>query len=164
MPRPPALFAALLVLAPRLPAQVAPSAFMGHGISHELAAWRARTVSDVRYNLIPDSTAPDSAVGRVGVRFSRRGDSDVILDFRGRRLGPVTANGSPVGQAVFNGHHLRIPASLLRAGENLVDISFVAEIAPSGASIIKVHDPADRSDYLYTLLVPADANQLEYRW
>ena len=32
-------------------------------------------------------------------------------------------------------------------------------IAASGASIIKTHD-ADGSDYLYTLLVPADANQL----
>jgi aminopeptidase N len=60
---------------------------------------------------------------------------------------------------VFNGNHVRIPASALRPGENLIDLDFVSDISPSGASIIRTHDP-DGSDYLYTLLVPADANQL----
>jgi len=41
-----------------------------------------------------------------------------------------------------------------------VGIEFVADIAPSGASIIRSDDPSDGSTYLYTLLVPADANQL----
>jgi aminopeptidase N len=45
-------------------------------------------------------------------------------------------------------------------GDNLLDLSFVADIAPSGASVIRFHDQSDNSDYLYTLLVPADANQL----
>ena len=45
-------------------------------------------------------------------------------------------------------------------GENTLDFGFVADIAPSGASIIRSHDPTDGNDYLYTLLVPADANQL----
>lgn len=133
---------------------------MGHGISRELAAWRARTVRDVRYDLSFDLTAPDSAVGRVTVGFARIGTGDAILDFRGRRLAGASANGSSLPAAAFNGNHLLVPAALLKAGRNSVEIAFVSEIAPSGASIIKVRDPADRSDYLYTLLVPADANQL----
>jgi aminopeptidase N len=133
---------------------------MRHGVSHPLALWRAQTVRQVRYDLRLDVTAPDSAVGQVTIRFVRIGAGDLILDFRGRRLRSISANGSPVPASAFNGNHLRVPARLLNAGQNAIEASFVSEIAPTGASIIKVHDPADRSDYLYTLLVPADANQL----
>ena len=133
--------------------------YLGHGVSRELALWRARTVSEVRYDLSLDLTAPDSAIGRVAIRFDRRGSEDVVLDFRGRRLLSTSINGTTAAPG-FNGNHLRIPAAQLRRGENTVELAFVSEIAPTGASIIRVHDPADRSDYLYTLLVPADANQL----
>ncbi len=157
----PALVAALLLAtASSVVAQPSPDAYMGHGISHELAAWRVKTVREVRYDLSFDVTAPDSAVGRVTVRFARTGTGDVILDYRGRRLSSASANGTAIPVAAFNGNHLRVPARLLRAGRNAIDVSFVSEIAPTGASIIKVHDPTDRTDYLYTLLVPADANQL----
>ncbi|HTL05612.1 MAG TPA: M1 family aminopeptidase [Gemmatimonadales bacterium] len=135
------------------------SAYLGHGISRELAEWRARTLAGLRYELALDLRARDSAVGRVTVRFRRQGNADLILDFRGRRLGAVTVNGAATTVA-FNGNHLRIPAAALRPGENAVEAAFSTDIAPSGASIIRVHDPADQSDYLYTLLVPADANQL----
>jgi aminopeptidase N len=135
------------------------SAYMGHGVSHELATFRARTVSDVRYDLMLDVTALDSAVGTVAVRFKHAGPADVIIDFRGRRLTRAVANGTALGGRTFNGNHLRIPAGSLNNGENVVALDFVSEVAASGASIIRTRDP-DGSDYLYTLLVPADANQL----
>ena len=161
MNRCPALAGALmLALIPRLAAQPAPASYMDHGISRELAVWRAATLSEVRYDLQLDVTAPDSAVGLVRIRFARAGTGDLILDYRGRRLASASANGSALPAAAFNGNHLRVPARLLRAGRNIVEIGFVSEIAPTGASIIKVHDPTDDTDYLYTLLVPADANQL----
>ncbi|MDE3054257.1 MAG: aminopeptidase, partial [Gemmatimonadota bacterium] len=154
-----------LLLAPNLPAQHgAPrdslAAFLGHGISHPLAVWRARTVADVRYDLSLDVTAPDSAVGHVAVRFRRTGSDDAILDWRGRRLTRILSNGKPLPVTAANGAHIRIPASLLASGQNLVELWFVSDIAPSGASIIRIHDATDGSTYLYTLLVPADANQL----
>ncbi|HEY6110492.1 MAG TPA: M1 family aminopeptidase [Gemmatimonadales bacterium] len=174
MNRPPVRLTALASLAAVLPlaAQRAPApdplaAFMRHGISHDLAIWRAQTIQNVRYDLSLDVTAPDSAIGRVTVRFSRGGTRDVILDYRGRRLQSVTVNGTSLdptatvgGIPGFDGDHLRIPARLLTPGENAVELAFVSDIAPTGASIIRVRDPADQSDYLYTLLVPADANQL----
>jgi aminopeptidase N len=52
------------------------------------------------------------------------------------------------------------PAAALRDGENSVRLAFRAAIAPAGASVIRFHDAADGADYLYTLLVPADANAL----
>ena len=154
-----------LLLAPNLAAQHGGprdslTAFLGHGISHPLAAWRARTIADVRYDLRLDVTAPDSAVGHVAVRFTRRGPDDAILDWRGRRLTRIVSNGQTLPVAAANGAHIRIPASSLAAGENRVEFWFVSDIAPTGASIIRTHDATDGSTYLYTLLVPADANQL----
>ncbi len=135
-------------------------AWMGRGVSRELARHRAATIADVRYRLALDVTAADSATGQVLVRFRRSGEGDVILDFRGRRILRATANGRALGGDAFNGAHVRVRAELLRAGENEMDLTFVSEIAPSGASIIRFDDRSDGSRYLYTLLVPADANQL----
>lgn len=154
-----------LALGASLGVQSAPpdslAAFLGRGVSQELARWRASTIRGVRYDLALDVTAPDSATGTVVIRFARTGGDDAVLDFRGRRLTTVRVNrASLVPSAVFNGNHIRLPAASLSAGDNAVELGFVVEIAPTGASIIKVHDPVDGSDYLYTLLVPADANQL----
>ncbi|HUR93358.1 MAG TPA: M1 family aminopeptidase [Gemmatimonadales bacterium] len=129
------------------------------GVSAALARQRAASIRDVRYELALDVTPMDSAIGRVTVRFRRLGRGDAILDFRGRRLVSARANGARLTAATRHGH-LVVPASLLRPGENSLELEFIADIAPAGASIIRNHDPTDGSDYLYTLLVPADASQL----
>jgi aminopeptidase N len=144
-----------LILA--LPVQ--PQTLTGAGVSIELAQHRARTVREVRYDLALDVTPLDSAIGRVTIRWRRTGPGDAIVDFRGRRLTGITANGSPISLSAFNGAHIVLPAASLTRDENEATFTFVSDIAPSGASIIRTHDP-DGSDYLYTLLVPADANQL----
>src|SRR5690606_11091678 len=51
-------------------------------------------------------------------------------------------------------------ARLSRPGPNRIEALFQAAIAAAGASIIRYEDDTDGSVYLYTLLVPADANQL----
>ncbi|MBA2670437.1 MAG: ERAP1-like C-terminal domain-containing protein, partial [Gemmatimonadetes bacterium] len=48
----------------------------------------------------------------------------------------------------------------LGTGTNRLDLRFTAAIAPAGTSIIRFAEPADSAAYLYTLLVPADANLL----
>jgi aminopeptidase N len=154
------MHAPFLILALLTAPQDSLSPLMGRGVSRALAEHRARTVSDVRYDLVLDVSALDSAVGRVTVRFRFRGGGDVILDWRGRRLGRIAANGADVPREAANGAHVRLPAAALQDGENAVTLDFVADVAPSGAGIIRFHDRADGSDYLYTLLVPADANQL----
>ena len=154
-----AFIAALITSAGHGPPADSLSAFLGHGVSHALAVYRAGTIREVRYALALDVTARDSAVGSVVVQFHRSGRGDVVLDFRGRRLLRAVANGHELPPETENGAHIRVPAALLGADDTL-EFSFVADIAPSGASIIRFHDRADGSDYLYTLLVPADANQL----
>lgn len=131
----------------------------GPGVSIELARHRAATVHDVRYDLFLDVTAIDSAIGRVTVRWSRSGTGDAVIDFRGRRLTSIVSNGESIPLTAFNRAHVVLPAAALKPGDNEATLTFVSDIAPTGASIIRSHDP-DGSDYLYTLLVPADANQL----
>ena len=147
------------VLAPLLSAQTSPARLDGSGVSLALARLRAASVHDVRYDLALDLTARDSAVGVVTVRWNRTGTREALLDFRGRRLTALSVNGTDTPLTWANAAHIVIPAAALMQGDNAVTARFVTDIAPTGASIIRSHD-ADGSDYLYTLLVPADANQL----
>jgi aminopeptidase N len=136
------------------------SAFMGAGISRDLAKYRATQISNVRYDLKLDVTAHDTARGDVTIDFNRKGTGDAVVDFRGPRLGRMILNGKPLSADATNGMHIRLPSRMLNRGENSLSASFAALIAPAGASVIRYHDATDGADYLYTLLVPADANQL----
>jgi aminopeptidase N len=141
----------------------APDSLMGPGVSIALARWRAAAVRDVRYDLQLDVTARDSARGFVAVHFALAQPRDVVLDFRGPRLTVRRVNDDSVTAAQgteWNHAHLRIPAAKLAAGRNDIVLEFSTPIAAAGASIIKYHDPTDGADYLYTLLVPSDANLL----
>jgi len=153
-----------LLLSSAMPAQQASSTkapdLMAAGISRQLADYRASRISDVRYDLSLDVTAHDTARGHVTIAFARSGTGDAIVDFRGPHLGTVILNGTALPPDVSNGMHIRLPPASLRRGENSVSMSFSALIAPAGASVIRYHDVTDGADYLYTLLVPSDANQL----
>ncbi|HSU96145.1 MAG TPA: hypothetical protein VLI40_02895, partial [Gemmatimonadaceae bacterium] len=136
------------------------SVLMGAGISRQLADYRASRISNVRYDLSLDVTAHDTARGHVTIAFVRSGTGDAIVDFRGPQLGTVILNGVALPVDVSNGMHIRLPAASLKHGDNSVSMGFSALIAPAGASVIRYHDITDGADYLYTLLVPSDANQL----
>ena len=152
--------AVLTALVTALPVRAQNDSLMTAGIPLSLARYRAERLRDVRYDLVLDVTESDTARGRVVLRFNRRRPGDVIVDFRGPSLRRIRVNGQVVAKPEFNGAHLRIPDSLTRAGENRIDAEFQAMVAAAGASIIRVKDPADGETYLYTLLVPSDANQL----
>ncbi|HEU0302303.1 MAG TPA: M1 family aminopeptidase [Longimicrobium sp.] len=156
-----AVMARVSSAAAQAPPAPAMDELMRPGVSLELARHRAATLSGVRYYLELDVTAQDSAPGHVVVTVRRAaGAGDLVLDFRGPTLGAVVANGEVVADGEWKNGHLRIPARYLREGENRVSAAFTARIAPAGASIIRFNDATDGGTYLYTLLVPADANQL----
>ena len=138
--------------------------FMGAGVSRPLAVSRKARVADVRYALSLDVTRRDTASGHVAITFSAASASvgPLVLDFRGIAVDSMRVNGIPVTitSAVWNGAHVQVPAAPLHVGANRIEIGFRAPIAPAGASIIRAHDATDNTDYLYTLLVPSDANLL----
>ncbi|GAA0660208.1 aminopeptidase N [Sphingomonas insulae] len=130
------------------------------GIAHALAIRRARQIADLRYDITLDLTAADRAIGEVAIRFDRHDGGDLILDFRGTMLAALVANGTPISVATRRDGHLVLPASVLKTGANLLSARFETPIAAAGAAIIRFRDPADGGVYLYTLLVPSDANLL----
>jgi aminopeptidase N len=133
--------------------------YMGPGISRALADQRARLLSNIRYEMRLSVADSDTARGSIIVRFASKSKSDAILDFRGPALSHIIVNGGS-SATQFNGAHLRVPARDVRVGENTIAADFAALIAPAGTSIIKFHDEKDGGTYLYTLLVPSDANAL----
>jgi aminopeptidase N len=149
-----------MLLGTPLAAQAVPDSLMVPGVSHELARYRAAQISNVKYDLALDVTRRDTVVGYARVSFTRNGAGDVILDFRGQALSDVKVNGTAADSAEYNGAHLRVPAALLSDGINAIEASFRSPIAPAGASVIRFTDETDKRDYLYTLLVPSDANLL----
>jgi aminopeptidase N len=133
---------------------------MSSGISRTLATHRAATIHDVRYALDLDLTRNDTARGTVRISFALTKPADVILDFRGPKLSDVRVNAVAAGELDWNHAHFRIPGRLTKSGVNVVEARFSTLIAPAGSPIIRFHDETDSRDYLYTLLVPSDANAL----
>src|SRR5690606_29575144 len=142
----------------------------------------------VAYELTLDVRDSTRAPGSVAITFARHpGAGDLVLDFRGVELGAVRVDGEPAPDAAWREDHVVIPAAYFSAGAPVADaatsgapngtpqnpgngadwrqhrleLDFTAAIAPAGASIIRFDDPADPgARYLYTLLVPSDAQQL----
>ncbi|MBY0489218.1 MAG: ERAP1-like C-terminal domain-containing protein [Gemmatimonadaceae bacterium] len=158
------LFAAgLVAFATPALAQPSPrSALTGPGVSASLAGVRRASLRHVAYDLALTVSAGDTASGRVTVRFERSGAGDVILDFRGLGIGEASVNGAPWPDAArsWNRQHLTVPAARLKPGANTLTLAFQTPVANAGAAIIRYRDVTDGQTYLYTLLVPSDANLL----
>lgn len=158
--------AALVAVSP-LSAQSAPRAatvrtYTGPGVSSGLAQQRREQLKNVAYELALTVSASDTATGTVTVRFDRMAGGDIALDFRGIGVDGVRINDSESLNAAtaWNRQHLLLPAAKLRMGANAVTVSFRTPVANAGAAIIRYRDATDGQTYLYTLLVPSDANLL----
>ena len=118
------------------------------GISWDLAQHRARTLSDIRYELtlsIPERTE-DPVLGEMTIRFERTEDGgDLVIDFMpsGEHVTSVSVSGAPAMYEVKN-EHIIVPGAALKTGANEVGISFTA-----GNSSLNRND-----EFLYTLFVP----------
>ena len=123
------------------------------GVSWELAEHRARTISELRYEIrlsIPrERTAPIRGHERVRLHLSDA-SSPLVLDFRqpAEHIQEVRVGAEPVDYDVVNGH-IVVPAAALREGENTLEIAFVA-----GDEALNRSD-----DFLYALFVPDRASQ-----
>lgn len=133
------------------------------GVARALARWRAARYADVRYHLDVAIAAPVARLaGRLEIRVAVRGRPvALVLDWRpppGGTLGAVEANGAALGRPRVVREHLVIPARHVRSGENTVRLAFTAPIAPAGTAVTLYRDRADGAEYVYSLLVPADAS------
>lgn len=124
----------------------------GRGLSEALARERASIIGSLSYELVfvvPE--APDEPIqGRAILRFVLEAPHRVVIDFAeaDERVRSVRGGGVELPVAFGEGH-LTIPAHATRAGQNEVEIEFVAGDGPF------TREP----EFLYTLFVPAHAHR-----
>ena len=144
------MFSLLLLTVLAANAQAATSVPPARGVPETLARERAAAISDVRYELrfvIPDARTA-RVEGREVVRLVLKAPHRIVLDFvsPSDRLRSVRVGGRVV-QPILGDDHVTIPAEATRAGENEIEIDFVA-----GDEALNRND-----EFLYTLFVPARA-------
>jgi aminopeptidase N len=159
------LLCPIMLIAPVLADAGPPPDAAGPGISHALALARAARYRDLHYTLDVQVLPPfDRMNGKLTIRVTADApDADLVLDWRpaaGAAVHDLQVNGSALDDPIQRHDHLVIPRARLRAGENSVQLRFVSPIRASGAAVTRFRDPVDESEYVYTLLVPADASSV----
>lgn len=172
----------LLILMPTLFsasifAQTAPP--LETGVSRELARWRSRNYSDVRYklNITLEKGAPLMKGDiEISVKLTdEAAKNDLVLDWRTTQFQndkdkPFAevekVNAQIVKETVPNGvfdyqinkEHLVVSKKYLKTGENTLLIKFASPIKTSGAGVTRYVDKEDGAEYIYSLFVPSDAS------
>lgn len=118
------------------------------GVALTLAEYRAERISNINYALsfrVPEEQGAPISAHEIATFNLSVADGDLQFDFResGDKIGSVTVNGAPV-DVNHRAEHLIIPQASLTAGENTVEIDFIAGDTSLNRS----------PDYLYTLFVP----------
>ena len=128
------------------------------GISLTLAQWRVQHYRDIRYSLRIQLVEGSAVLkGNLEIRAKLPPKPvDVVLDWRGAPVRDVRVNGVTATPEVGN-EHLVISKKLLKGGNNTVQLAFESPVAVTGSAVTRYQDREDGSEYLYSLLVPADA-------
>jgi len=153
--------AILLAAILQLPMAAAASPPLETGVSLELAQWRAKHYRDIRYAMqlrIAEGSDHVTGILRIDFKF-RTAKEDLILDWRGAPVREVLVNDVSVSPE-FMREHLVVAKKHLQAGDNSIRLAFESPVAVSGTAVTLYRDRVDGSEYLYTLLVPADASTL----
>jgi len=129
------------------------------GVSYALAHYRSTILTDIHYELafhLPaEKGTPVQGEERLVFHLATSAGEPLLLDFKApaEALHWVRVNGRSM-QPVITKEHLALPADLLHAGTDTVELGFVA-----GNSALNRN-----SDFLYTLLVPDRARTLFPCW
>ena len=153
--------AVLLAVNLLLPVSAAASPPPEPGVSLELAQWRAKHYRDIRYALrIHLAEGAESVKGKLEITAKLpRKPVDLVLDWRGAPVRDVRVNDVSILPEVDN-DHLIIGRQHLKGGKNTVRLTFESPVAVQGSAVTRYTDREDGSEYVYTLLVPADASAL----
>ncbi|PWT70549.1 MAG: peptidase M1 [Proteobacteria bacterium] len=131
------------------------------GVSRTLADWRSAHYGNIRYALQIELAPPfDRIRGELVLHLVVATPVDLVLDWRPAdegRIDGLRVNGQAVDSSAPR-DHLLIPAAAVREGENRIELNFESPIRSAGSAVTRFHDPKDGADYIYSLLVPADAS------
>ena len=136
-------------------------------LTREMAAARARRVSDVAYVLSFDLAADrEDYEGRVVLDFAlAEGTGDLAVDFRDGSVRALSVNGAALSPEElaerYDGHRLRIESDELRpGGRNRIEVAFAHAYSTTGNGLHRFHDPVDARVYTYSNFEPYNANQM----
>jgi aminopeptidase N len=151
------LLAAIL----QLPMAAAASPLPEAGVSLPLAQARAKQIRELSYAVgIRLTEGSEFLRGNLEIRAKLPAKpADLVLDWRGKPIVNLNVNGTGIRARTEN-DHLIIPARSLKAGSNVIRLEFESPVAVSGSAVTRYRDREDGSEYVYTLLVPADASTL----
>ena len=134
------------------------------GVAQDLAQERAARISQVRYELGFELwKGMDEVLGTATLRFALVDAAQpLVVDFGGTSIEVTAVNGrAPAQGEVRRVHdHLVLAPALLKKGENEVRTGFRSPVAATGTPLTRYLDEVDGAEYLYTLVVPADAHRL----
>jgi aminopeptidase N len=125
-----------------------------NGVSEQLAHFREKQISEIRYNLsfeIPNQKSDEIKSNLTLNLILSDLSQSLILDFKEKpqKIKSISTNGKNIA-VVHEKGHIIIPAESVILGQNTVTISFIA-----GDLSLNRND-----DFLYTLLVPDRASTL----
>jgi aminopeptidase N len=129
------------------------------GVSYTLARYRRTILTDIHYELtfhLPaQKEMPVQGEERLVFHLAGSAGQPLLLDFKAHSdaLRWARVNGRTVQAAIIN-EHISLPADLLHAGADTVELGFTAGNAALNRN----------SDFLYTLLVPDRARTLFPCW
>lgn len=132
------------------------------GISRELAHARRAAIASVHYDLAFElDRGIDSVQGSATVTFEVTDATQaIVIDFDGEDVRDMTLNGDPLADVACRDGHVVMPAERIVAGRNVFAATFRSRVAATGTPLTRYQDQADKQDYFYTLVVPADAHRL----
>lgn len=130
-----------------------------HNLTQIEAAFRAKHVSDLRYDLKLDLDATkENFAGEIEIRFLWNGSSsDLFLDFYGGKIATLLVNDQKTSPR-YDGARILLDAKILRSGENTVRIAYSHPYSTDGSGLYRFEDPEDGRIYLYTDFEPYNAN------
>jgi len=133
----------------------------GPGLSQRYAQWRKQMIADVDYDLAVtlDETS-EVFYGRVTIvaNLKKKPTDFITVDFAGGNVLLVKVNNKTIVPD-YTGYFLGIPADLLAAGENNLEITFSHPYSTDGTGLYRFEDPEDGKVYLYSNFEPYDANK-----
>ena len=135
------------------------------GIDRDMARERQALVREVTYSLafeLVEGAAEASGSARIRFRLAAGAPADapLVLDFAGHGLSSLLVNGKRVAEPRRFHNHLLIARGSLADDWNTIEANFKTAVAPTGTPLTVFRDQARDEEFLYTLVVPADAHRL----
>ncbi|RYZ68179.1 MAG: aminopeptidase N, partial [Proteobacteria bacterium] len=131
-------------------------------LTEEQAQARSKRVANVSYDIHLKLAAKEKGyTGDVEIRFEHRGPaaSPLRIDFQKGEVLSLTNQGRKV-EYTSTREGIELAPSSLNAGANRVRITFRHEFSNDGLGFMKVVDPEDQNEFVYTNLEPYGASRV----